>query len=275
MKIAFGIYEIAFGICEIAFGRSKIVISISKIAFGSVKSAFGTLKITFSTGVFFMNDSQQRKMDKFLREDVFMKDNAADFPADSPGDKTANVFADLITEIQTLAANQISGFDDKRQAFDNVEDARDNLIEDLEQINLAAKAFADEVNGIENKFRMPRKPTNQTLLATARSFAADAVEHQAKFIEYGLPVDFLADLQADIAAFETASASADSAEESHAEATGGLADAFRRGTALSKKLAAIVKIKYRDNAGKLASFVVASHLERAPQRKQITSQPVA
>lgn len=221
-----------------------------------------------------MNDSQQRKINKYQREDVFMKDNASDFPADSPGDLTAKALANIINEIQTLAAEQVSGFDDKRQAFDNLEDARDDLFDDLRLINLAAKALANEINGIEEKFRMPRKPTDGILLATARSFAADAVQYRNQFIEYGLEADFLTDLQDDIVAFESAADAADSAEESHAEATGALYEAFRQAKVKSEKLGAIVKIKYRNDAGKLAAYVVASHLERAPKRqKPITSPP--
>ena len=34
-----------------------------------------------------MNDAQRRKFDKRDREDVFMKENAADFPRNSPADK--------------------------------------------------------------------------------------------------------------------------------------------------------------------------------------------
>lgn len=214
-----------------------------------------------------MNDSQTRKFDKFQRESVFMSDNAAGFPANTPGNKKAKELAALITEIQTLDATQTSGFDDKRQSHAVKDTAEDNLREDLEMINFAAKAFADEVPGAEEKFRLPRSQNEQVLLAKARSFLADAEPLEAKFIECGLPADFLADLQADITAFEQAAAAADSAGEAHSAATGALADAFKRGMSLSGKLGSIVKIKYRDNAGKLAAWTTASHLERAPEKK--------
>lgn len=213
-----------------------------------------------------MTDNQERKLDKFGRVSVFMSDNTTDFPLNSPGDRTRKELGALVSEIQALAAEQISGMDDKAQAFANLERDRDALDDDLEKINLAARAMADEAAGIENKFRLPRKPSDATLLATARSFLADAVPHEAMFVEYGLAADFLADLQADINAFEQSSAAADSATEAHSGATGALAAAFRQGIKLSGKLNSIVKIKYRDNAGKLASWTVASHLERAARK---------
>ncbi|HEX8246881.1 MAG TPA: hypothetical protein VF599_01760 [Pyrinomonadaceae bacterium] len=220
-----------------------------------------------------MNDSQRRKFDKFQRESVFMSDNAADFPLNTSGDKVAKDLATLIADIQTLDAAQTSGFDDKRQSHALKNSAVGNLRKSLELMSFAAKAFADEVPGTEEKFRLPRSQNEQILLAKARSFHADAAPLEAKFVEYGLPADFLAGLQADIDAFEQAAEAADSAGESHAEATGALTEAFKRGMTLTRKLEAIVKIKYRDNAGKLAAWTSASHLERAPQRRNDQPAP--
>jgi hypothetical protein len=214
-----------------------------------------------------MNDSQTRKFDKFQRESTFMNDNAADFPLNTPGNKKAKELATLIAEIQTLDAAQTSGFDDQRQSHAVKDTAEDNLREDLEMINFAAKAFADEVPGAEEKFRLPRSQNEQVLLAKARSFLADAEPLEAKFIECGLPADFLADLLADITAFEQAAAAADSAGGAHSAATGALVDAFNRGMSLSRKLGSIVKIKHRDDVGKLAAWTTASHLERSPEKK--------
>ncbi len=220
-----------------------------------------------------MNSSQSKKFDKFQRQEVFMNENQADFPAASPGDKSKLILSNIITKIQQFNAGQISGFDNKSQAFAVKEDARDHLSEELSMINLAAKALADEINGIENKFRLSRKTNDQALLATARSFHADANQYNAKFVEYGLSEKFLLDLEDAINAFETASANADIAKTSHAEATGGLIDLFKQGMAETRKQEAIVKIKYRDNPSKLASFAVASHLERTLKKKK--TEPTA
>ena len=43
---------------------------------------------------------------------------------------------------------------------------------------------------------------------------------------------------------------------------------FRDMMALSRKLSAIIKLKFRDNSGKLAAWTVASHLERPPKLKK-------
>jgi hypothetical protein len=103
-----------------------------------------------------------------------MADNGADFSADSQGGKTVILYNALITEIQTLIANQISGSDNKNQGHNVKDDAVDNLREEITQINLAAKAMADEMQAIENKFRLPYTRSLPVLIGTSRSFLNDA-----------------------------------------------------------------------------------------------------
>ncbi len=213
-----------------------------------------------------MNDSILRKFDKFQRQDVYMKDSAADFPKNSSGDRAAVALAAVIAEMQTLDAQQTSGFDDKRQAYETKANALDVIDDLLEQMSLAAVAIGETIEGFEEKFRLPRKLTQAVKLAKARSFLADAPPHEAEFIAEGLDDDFLAQLQAAIPHFEETAAAADSAEELHAGATGALNNAAGRGMLISKRLDAAVRLKYRDNSAKLAAWTVASHLDRAPQR---------
>jgi hypothetical protein len=213
-----------------------------------------------------MKDVITRKLDKFEREEAFMVDSAADFGGATPGATTAAALSAVIAEIQALAADQVSGGSSAAQAFGNQEDALDDLIAFIKKMNLAARAFDDEIPGSRDQFRMPRNRSQQNVLATARAFKTDAASLAEKFIEYGLPGTFLNDLQTAINAVETAAQSADSNVEQRAAATGGLFDAARRGMNLSRKLNAIVRIRYADNPAKLASWTVASHLERAPKR---------
>ena len=209
-----------------------------------------------------MKASQQRKMDKFEREDVFMTDNAADFPPATPGGKAFSDLADVISEIRNLAAEQISGTDGSRQQVSVKDEDMDDLLFQIRQINRAANAFEVEIPGSEKQFRLPRSRSEQNILATARAFYKDATPIAATFIDYGLAATFLADLQATIDAVETRAALADSAEGQQSAATGGLVDATMRGMNISRRLDAIVRIKYAANPSKLAAWTVASHLER-------------
>lgn len=212
-----------------------------------------------------MKANQRRKLDKFERERRFMIDNAADFPSGSPGRKATAVHISIIEEVESLAARQRSGIDDSRQHTSVKDDHLDDLIEIIRDMNRVANAFADEVPGIEQKFRLPRSRSEKNYLITAQSYLTDAEALKAKFIEFGMDAEFLDDLQAAMLAVKGKGSDADSAVESQSAATGGLLDAIQRGMANSRKLDAIIKIKYRSNPAMLAAWAVASHLEREPR----------
>jgi hypothetical protein len=222
-----------------------------------------------------MKDIERRKLEKLEREEVFLKDNIADFPAASPGEKALAELSAVIAEIRRLAAEQVSGASSARQHISVKDEEVDALMQLISHINRAAKAFEGEIPGSDLKFRLPRNRSEQNILATARAFLADAEPLKAKFIEYGLAADFLAQLQALIEAVDERGAAADSAGEQKSGATGGLAEAVRNGMKISRRLDAIVRIKYADNAAKLAAWTTASHLERAPKKKKDEPAPPA
>ena len=220
-----------------------------------------------------MEDSTRRKFDKFEREQTFMADNAADFVKESPGDKAAKKHTAIIEEIRGLAAQQISGFSSAAQSVGNKDEMLDELLQTIRNMNRAANAFEDEVPGSGVKFRLPRNRSLQNILATGRAYHADAAPLESKFVEYGLANDFLDDLETLITEINAAGTTADSGGGQKAAATGGLLDAARRGMLNSRKLDAIVRIKYQNNAQKLAAWTVAAHLERSPKKKTPPTPP--
>ena len=220
-----------------------------------------------------MRDTERRKLEKFEREDAFMSDNAADFPPATPGGIAATAHRGIIDEMRALAAQQISGGTSAAQSVSNKEDSLDDLMAMIRNINRAANAFEDEVPGSNLLFRMPRNRSQQNLLATGRAFHTDATPLEAKFITYGLGAEFLKNLKDDIDAIDAAGSSADSGDEQRAAATAGVIDAARRGMANSRKLNAIVRIKYDNQPQKLAAWTVASHLEKAPKKKATPPPP--
>jgi len=135
--------------------------------------------------------------------------------------------------------------------------------------------MSSETPGIENKFRIPRDNNDQTLLSAARAAATDALPLKAQFIAHELPADFLEDLNADIAAMETAMSFQASGLGDHVAANAAMDDAIARGMDLLRKLDAIVRNKYADNPGVLAEWTTASHVERAPKRAKPAALPSA
>lgn len=214
-----------------------------------------------------MNDAQRRKIDKIDREEVYFTENAADFTGNALVDRYTPLINAEKANILAFDALQTSGYDDRRQAQEIYENRRDDLIDIIEQYVLAADIVDDDIEGTAAKFRKPYPRTDQNLIAKATSFAADALPIRVELIAAGLPAELLTEILSARDAFQEAALAHDAAEEKHAEGTGGMVDSFRKIMEYSKKRGKAVKLKYRRNAAKLASWLVASHLDRAPQRQ--------
>lgn len=221
-----------------------------------------------------MKDAFRRKMDKIDREEAFFIENAADFADNAKAQQYTTLINAEKAVILAFDAQQTSGFDDKRQAQEIYENRRDELIDILEQFVLAGAIVDDDIEGTAAKFKMPRPRTDQNLIAKATSFNTDALPIKAELIAAGLPTDVFSGLPAARDAFQQAALAHDTAEEKHGEATGGMIDSFRKIMDYSKKRGKIVQLKYRTNAAKLAGWLVASHLDRAPKKSEEPTVPV-
>lgn len=214
-----------------------------------------------------MNDAHRRRMDKIDRERVYLTDNAADFPKDSPVDKISVIINAKAAEALAQDADLVSALGDKQQAQSVKGNARDNLLDEFRDVIAGAIAVGNEaVPGITEKFKMPFPRTDQNLIAAADAYHADtAPPLEEKLIEVGLPDDFRTQITSAKNAFQAARDEADSSAEEHGEAVGELEELFREMMALSRQRAAMVKLKYKNNAGKLAAWKIASHLEKPPK----------
>jgi hypothetical protein len=166
-----------------------------------------------------------------------------------------------IEQIVALAGTQVSGA--VRQNVGIKDGFLDELKKLLQKMNRAAVSMADEIDSIENLFRMPRRRSEEIWIAAARAFYNDSAPYDDAFQEYDLPKTFRADLLTLISSFENATEVKDVAKEQRGGATGGLEAALREAGKSSRKLKGIVENKFVDDAQKLAAWVIASHLEAA------------
>jgi hypothetical protein len=220
-----------------------------------------------------MNNVQIRKLNKYRSEQAYMTDNAADFPRDSPGDKTAKRLTNAITQIESLAGRQTSQA--ARHHIGNKAQALGRMIGLLQNINRSAAALADEIEGLGRLFRLPRNRSESNWLTTARAFYEDAAPFETVFPDAELPAGFRADLLDLIEEVERETTAANVAREQRGGATGGLRTEFQSAGAISRRLDAIVRNKYKNDARLLAAWMIASHLEAAPKRKEAVQTPAA
>lgn len=215
-----------------------------------------------------MDDYTRRRLNMLIRVRDFGVENAADFPAGSAGATNFAAVGTAIDDVEASGADQSSGFSSGRQSTAQKAAAREELRDAMEAISVTARALSFDIIGLEDKFRMPRGNNDQNLLNAARMFATDAVEYQAQFIEYGLPATFIADLTADINAFDATVTEQNEALDEQVEATAAIDTAIENGMKAVKRLEAIVTNAYRNKPAQLAAWTSASHVERPPKKSK-------
>jgi len=215
-----------------------------------------------------MTDTDGLTHQMLVRSREAFAQNVNDFSA---GGAARQLFADLQAEIinvERLAAEFGSGRSEAKQGTQTINDARDNLFADLIAIREAGKVL-----GVEDKFPYPPRNNDEGLLQMAGVYATNALPLKADLIAHELPPDFLEDLAADKAAFQSASAERMNAVGDHITARQELDDALARGVEIVRKLTSLMKVRYANNPGKLAEWAAATHIERAPRRARATPPP--
>jgi hypothetical protein len=216
-----------------------------------------------------MEDNDRREFDRLVRVREYCAERAGAFPAGSRGAQLFAALTALITELEAKAASQSAGLTSARTGTMSKAAARAALLEDVEAMRLTARAIALDNPDFANNFRLPPgRLTDQQLLATARAFAAAAASVKDEFIKYELPADFLEDLNADIENFERAVVVQSRSTDAHVAATEAIDEGLERGGDLVRQLDAVVRNKFRGDRAMLAAWTSASHVERAPRRKQ-------
>jgi hypothetical protein len=217
-----------------------------------------------------MNDSENRRRQTFGRVQQFFLAHDSDFDSGSKGKILSTALGAIITELDGHAQAEASGMANQRQGTATRALARSALRDALEAINRTARAMADEVPGLNDKFRMPAAGNDQILLTAARAFGAEAEPLASQFIAHELPANFLADLDTRIAALETAINNQSSGSVNHVSMHEAIDDAIDRGINVVRKLDAIVRNKYTNNPAVLAEWTSSSHTERAPRHSHPT-----
>ena len=172
----------------------------------------------------------------------------------------AGMQADII-EIEGLAAAHGAGRSEAKQGTQTINDAREAILAGLFAIREASKVI-----GVEDKFPYPPRSNDEQLLQTIDVYGTNALPLKTQLIAHELPPDFLEDLATDKAAFRAANADRLNSVGDHISAREELHKALARGVEKLRDLTSLVKVKYANNAGKLAEWMAASHIERPARR---------
>lgn len=176
-----------------------------------------------------MNSRDGERYNTFITANQFGKENAADFPVSSIGGKLFAEIAECISLLNQHGANQSSAMSSSRQNYLNKDTAR------------MARSMAYEIEGLDDKFCVPVNRNDRQLLLAARAFLADAAQYEAKFIEDGLPTDFLENLQSGIEEFEETLSATSESRGMQVASTAEIGAITRRGMIALRRLNPIVR----------------------------------
>jgi len=220
-----------------------------------------------------MNDDIIRRKEAQERSLQFFNDNNGDLSVNAT---LVNLFATIQAEIaiqQSRMTSQVANIGDAGQAFEQKETGRENLREQMKPIARTARKMESLFDGISDKYRYPHNKTDQELLATARAWIAELDADKDKFTDFGLPGTFIADLTTAANAFENSFSAPITAVDERVEDTAEIAASNRRGMIALRMADGIVQNIYANNVGKLAAWLSASTVEKAPKPKAPTPTP--
>lgn len=216
-----------------------------------------------------MDSIQLGNTERLSRVDDFGITYAVSFPAASLGGRLFAIIHGELVEIRRLAGTQVAGLSSAQEGTASKSSAYDALHNSLARLNRTARSMAAEVPGVRDKFRMPHGNSAQALLNAARAFVINATPLEAEFIEYTMPVTFLADLEAEIVDLERAISVKHQDITTHVTATEALDEAFERALNALRRLDGIVRNTFYHDRAILAAWESASHPEHHARKSRV------
>lgn len=219
-----------------------------------------------------MTDEERRIYDALVKINQFGVDEAASFS----GIATAqfSLVGDIVDSIQASGSEQMSAIGDSGEQFGIKSLKREALREAMSRTAKTARSMVYAFPGIDDQFRMPRNRNDADLLNAGRAFITNGLPLQADFIAYGLPNHwFDGELETAANEFEATFSTTASAQADRAEATADIHDWVQQGMRARRTLDGIVRNVFYNDAGKLAAWQQAAHIERPPKKSTPPAPP--
>lgn len=193
-----------------------------------------------------MNVIERRQYDMLVRVRDFGDGYGHLFP---PASVARQNFVAVAAAVKELDAQELThmGASVSARAHRKTK-ARDALLARLLAISQTARVLAGDAPGLDQEFQVPNPATDQTVLTAGRKFARDAEPFSRQFLAHGMPVTFVADLDALVDSFERALRDRGLGREARAAARASTKAALSSGLAAVRSLDAIVTNHLRDDA---------------------------
>ena len=127
--------------------------------------------------------------------------------------------------------------------------------------------------GMAERFRIPNTDTYDVVVATAQGFAAEADSVEALFTERGMSATFIADLEALITEFQTASGTRVDGLSVQTTGTAGLELLASQGLKFVQLLRPIIREKLKAQPALLAAWNLAARVARRGAAEPVATPP--
>jgi hypothetical protein len=129
-----------------------------------------------------MDTQTARRFDMLKRVKQFGLAHAGDFPETSLGQQLFATLDELVSTLESLGVNYLSGLGAARSGVVTKSVARTALVNALIAIQRTSRSLVYDIPGLTGKFPQPRGLNDQTLLTTARSYAQAVTPHKDRLL---------------------------------------------------------------------------------------------
>lgn len=223
-----------------------------------------------------MNDRLRRYYERGHRCKKVLTLRRGDFPANSKAVALADTVEEELQALAFLDVERASSIGKSKQGTAGRQDTRETLQDMVDAVEETAEAASLDHPELKGVFEIPRgDSTDQTLIATARSFAEKGVAHTAILVEYSLPPTFVTDLGSTADKLETFISLQNEGVGARVNTNAAAKEHMRILNEALERLNVIFHNKYRDDPAVLAEWDSAFHLEAAPgsRRKRNGAPP--
>ena len=215
-----------------------------------------------------MNSRDRRVYEMSVRALDFLTANQPDLKNFAAVTAARNTLLVESPKIAELGAEKVSMTGEAKDATIHKGDLRDALRDAMQDIAGMWRPMAKNFENAQNKFRMPNG-SDQLLIDSAGSFAADAAPLEADFTARGMPAGFVADLIAKKDAFAVSVNASDTAQMERVGVNAGFDSPVKLCRVAVEDVSPIIKMVYRANPSKRAEWLTASHVERAAKKSVV------
>jgi hypothetical protein len=220
-----------------------------------------------------MEDINIRHIDMGRRVNDFVEANAAEFPVGSRAAELIAIVRAAVTRMETAGAKQDAARVAGKQATDQKDAVRNVILGGMRPINSTARGMDKMFPGTGAKFAMPRSYGDQVVINRVLAFIEGGAALAGEFAKRGVTAAHFTALETGRTAMLSAIAAQNDALAAETEATAEVNAGQAQLKDAVRELSPIVMNTFAKDAGKLAAWKSACHVERAPKRKKTPTPP--